>query len=412
MTLLGSRERAGCCAQPDRMPGAVAQPRAVQQAFLFPYRGVNFLTAQWFSARLAGVPARSIVVRMPTTTPALSVSAAGESFAPIELERRDLRDDDVRIDIAWAGICHSDIHTIREEWDGTRFPLTPGHEIAGVVSAVGAGVTRHKVGDRVGVGCLVDSCGECEQCKNGFEQFCERGSVGTYNSTGYDGQLTQGGYAQQVVVSERFVCRIPDGLELDVAAPLLCAGITTYSPLKRWGAGPGTTVGVLGMGGLGHLGVKIAAALGAEVVVLSRSTAKSADAKEFGATDHLATADPAVFEDNAGRFDLILNTVSADLPMEDYLRLLKPNGALVSVGLPTQPYAIRPGSLIGGNKVVAGSMIGGLPETQEMLDFCAEHGIAATVERIRADQVDDAYDKVVAGDVRYRYVIDTSTIQV
>ncbi|GGB32446.1 alcohol dehydrogenase [Flexivirga endophytica] len=348
---------------------------------------------------------------MPTTTPALSVSAAGERFAPINLERRDLRDNDIRIDIQWAGICHSDIHTIREEWGTANFPLVTGHEIAGVVSAVGSGVTRHKVGDRVGVGCLVDSCGECEQCKNGFEQFCERGSVGTYNSKGYDDEITQGGYAQQVVVSERFVCHIPDGIDLDVAAPLLCAGITTYSPLKRWGARPGANVAVVGMGGLGHLGVKIAAALGADVTVLSRTTAKSADAKEFGAADHLATSDPQVFKDNAGRFDLILNTVSADLPMEDYLRLLKPNGALVSVGLPNEPYVIAPGKLIGGNKVVAGSMIGGIPETQEMLDFCAEHGIGATVERIDASQVDDAYDKVVAGDVRYRYVIDTSTIK-
>lgn len=348
---------------------------------------------------------------MPTTTPALSVAEAGAAFAPIQLERRDLRDDDIRIDIAWAGICHSDIHTIREEWGGTHFPLAPGHEIAGVVSAVGSGVTRHKVGDRVGVGCLVDSCGECEQCKNGFEQFCEKGSVGTYNSKGYDGAVTQGGYAQQVVVSERFVCRIPDSIELDVAAPLLCAGITTYSPLKRWGARPGSTVGVIGMGGLGHLGVKIAAALGAEVIVLSRTTAKSADAKAFGASDHVATADPEAFRRLHGKLDLILNTVSADLPMEDYLRLLKPNGALVSVGLPNQPYSIRPGRLIGGNKAVAGSSIGGLPETQEMLDFCAAHGIGATIERIDASQVDDAYDKVVAGDVRYRYVIDTSTIQ-
>lgn len=348
---------------------------------------------------------------MPTTTPALSVAEAGAAFAPIQLERRDLRDDDIRIDIAWAGICHSDIHTIREEWGGTHFPLAPGHEIAGVVSAVGSGVTRHKVGDRVGVGCLVDSCGECEQCKNGFEQFCEKGSVGTYNSKGYDGAITQGGYAQQVVVSERFVCRIPDSIELDVAAPLLCAGITTYSPLKRWGARPGSTVGVIGMGGLGHLGVKIAAALGAEVIVLSRTTAKSADAKAFGASDHVATADPEAFRRLHGKLDLILNTVSADLPMEDYLRLLKPNGALVSVGLPNQPYSIRPGRLIGGNKAVAGSSIGGLPETQEMLDFCAAHGIGATIERIDASQVDDAYDKVVAGDVRYRYVIDTSTIQ-
>jgi uncharacterized zinc-type alcohol dehydrogenase-like protein len=372
---------------------------------------VNLLTHQWNPQLLAVSGWRFIVERMPSTTPALSVAAAGQPFGAIQLERRDLRDDDIRIDIAWAGICHSDIHTIREEWGGTHFPLTPGHEIAGIVAEVGSGVTRHKVGDRVGVGCLVDSCGECEQCKNGFEQFCERGSVGTYNSKGYDGDITQGGYAQQVVVSERLVCRIPNGIDLAVAAPLLCAGITTYSPLKRWGARPGTTVGVIGMGGLGHLGVKIAAALGAEVIVLSRTTAKSNDAKAFGAVEHVATSEPETFEKLAGTFDLILNTVSADLPMEDYLRLLKPNGALVSVGLPTAPYEIRPGSLIGGNKIVAGSMIGGIPETQEMLDFCAEHGISATIERIDASDVDAAYDKVVAGDVRYRYVIDTSTIK-
>ncbi|NNG38367.1 NAD(P)-dependent alcohol dehydrogenase [Flexivirga sp. ID2601S] len=347
---------------------------------------------------------------MPTTTPALSVPAAGKPFGAIELERRDLRDDDVRIDIKWAGICHSDIHTIREEWGLTPFPLTPGHEIAGIVTEVGPAVTRHKVGDRVGIGCMVDSCGECEQCKNGNEQYCEKGAVFTYASEGYDGELTQGGYAQAIVASERFVLSIPEGIELDEAAPLLCAGITTYAPLKRWGADKGAKVAVVGMGGLGHLGVKIAAAMGAEVTVLSRSTDKSADAKSYGAVDHLSTKDEKTFDKLAGTFDLILNTVSADLPMEDYLRLLKPFGAMVNVGLPTKPYSITPGSLVHGDKAIAGSLIGGIPATQEMLDFCAEHGIGATIERISADEVDDAYDKVVAGDVRYRYVIDTATI--
>ena len=347
---------------------------------------------------------------MPTTTPALSVAAAGDSFAPIQLERRDLRDDDVRIDIQWAGICHSDIHTIREEWGDTDFPLTPGHEIAGIVSAVGDKVTRYAVGDRVGVGCMVDSCGECEQCKNGSEQFCLKGAVFTYGDQGYDGEKTQGGYSQQVVVSERFVCGIPEGIDLDVAAPLLCAGITTYSPLKRWGADKGATVAVIGMGGLGHMAVKIAAAMGADVTVLSRTTDKSADSLAYGARQHLATKDPETFEKLAGEFDVILNTVSADLPMEDYLALLKPGGALVSVGLPSKPYEIKPGTLIHGDKVVAGSLIGGISATQEMLDFCAEHHIGATVERIDASQVDQAYDNVVAGDVRDRYVIDVSTI--
>ena len=349
---------------------------------------------------------------MPTT-PALSVPSAGASFEVIDLERRDLRDDDVLIDIAFAGICHSDIHTVRDEWGAAHYPLTPGHEIAGTVAAVGAGVTRYAVGDRVGVGCFVDSCGECENCKNGQEQFCTTRGVGTYNSEGFDGEITQGGYAQQVVVSERFVLRIPDGIELDVAAPLLCAGITTYSPLRRWGAGPGKRVAILGVGGLGHMGVKLAAAMGAEVHTLSRSMAKADDARELGSVAHHATSDEATMRDLRGTFDLILNTVSADLPMGDYIRLLRTNGAMVNVGLPNGNYEVPPGALIQGNKAVAGSMIGGIPETQEMLDFCAEHGIAAAIEMLDASDpkaVDEAYDKVVSGDVRYRYVIDTSTI--
>jgi uncharacterized zinc-type alcohol dehydrogenase-like protein len=344
------------------------------------------------------------------TTRALIAGSPSAPFEQGSVEHRDLRDDDVLIDIAFAGICHSDIHQVREEWGSALFPMVPGHEIAGVVSAVGSAVTRHRVGDRVGVGCMVDSCGECEACKDGEEQFCARGSVPTYNGLGYDEQPTLGGYAQHVVVLERFVVRIPGGIELDEAAPLLCAGITVWTPLRRFGAGAGKRVGVVGLGGLGHMAVKLAAAMGAEVTVLSRTDAKSRDAGELGADGFVATGTEGALEPLRATFDLIVNTVSADLDVNAYLRLLKPLGALVNVGLPTSPYAVSPGSLVGGSKVLAGSNIGGIPATQEMLDFCAEHGLGATVERIGADEVDAAYDRVVEGDVRYRFVIDTSTI--
>jgi alcohol dehydrogenase (NADP+) len=347
---------------------------------------------------------------MPTTTPALIADSATSGFRQGTIERRDLRPDDIRIAIAFAGICHSDIHTVREEWGPAHFPLTVGHEIAGTVLEVGDEVTRHAVGDRVGVGCLVDSCGECEPCKDGMEMFCTKPAVGTYNAKGYDGEWTMGGYAQEVVVSERMVLRIPDAIELDVAAPLLCAGITTYSPLRRWGAGTGRSVAVVGVGGLGHMGVKIAAAMGATVTTISRSDAKAADAVALGATAHIATSDPAAMRAAKGTFDIVLNTVSADIPIADYVRLLKPAGVVVNVGLPPSPYSISPGSLIGGNKAVAGSSIGGIAQTQEMLDFCAEHGIAATIEVVSADEVDEVWDRVVDGAVRYRAVIDTSTI--
>ncbi|CCH79495.1 putative dehydrogenase [Nostocoides japonicum T1-X7] len=347
---------------------------------------------------------------MPRTTPALAAPGPSQPFQTVELERRDLRDDDILIDIAYVGICHSDIHTVRDEWGAAHYPMTPGHEIAGVVAAVGPGVTRHKVGDRVGVGCMVDSCGECEECKDGFEQFCTKPAVFTYNTPAYDGSITQGGYARQIVVTERFALKIPDALGLDVAAPLLCAGITTYSPLRRWGAGPGTKVAVVGVGGLGHMGVKLAAALGATVSTISRTMDKADDARALGSTEHIASSDESAMRAARRSFDIILNTVSADLDMEAYLALLRPNGVMVNVGLPTSRYAVRPGVLVGRNKVLAGSNIGGLAQTQEMLDFCAEHGIGATIEMIGADEVDTAYDNVVAGKVRYRYVIDTSTI--
>ena len=346
---------------------------------------------------------------MTSHTPALVAETPGAAFTQRLITRRALRDDDVAIDIKYAGICHSDIHQVREEWGKAIFPMVPGHEIAGVVSAVGADVTDVKVGDRVGVGCMVDSCGACEHCKDGYEQYC-RTSVMTYNGTGYDGEPTLGGYSQSVVVSQRFVCLIPEGIELDVAAPLLCAGITTYSPLRRWDVGPGSRVAVVGLGGLGHMGVKLAVAMGAEVSVISRTDAKKADSLALGAVEHLASSDPTTMKSRRGHFDLVLNTVSADIDIEDLLKLVRPRGVVTNVGLPTEKYQVRPGLLIGGGRVLTGSNIGGIPETKEMLAFCAEHGIGAQIETITADEVTEAYDKVVAGDVRYRYVIDVSTI--
>ncbi|MFR9800125.1 NAD(P)-dependent alcohol dehydrogenase [Streptomyces sp. MS06] len=340
--------------------------------------------------------------------------AAPAPKAPLErttIQRRAVGDSDVLIDIKYAGICHSDIHQAREGWGEALFPMVPGHEIAGVVSEVGPGVTKFAVGDRVGVGCMVDSCRECDNCRAGLEQYCTGGGmVGTYNAVGRDGEPTYGGYSQKIVVDEEYVLRIPDGLSLDVAAPLLCAGITLYSPLKHWGAGPGKKVAIVGMGGLGHMGVKIAHALGAEVTVLSQSLRKQDDGLRLGADHYRATSDPATFTDLAGTFDLIVSTVSAPLDLGAYLSLLRTRGALVNVGAPEEPIALNLFSVIGGGKTLAGSMIGGIAETQEMLDFCAEHGLGAEIELIRADEINEAYDRVVASDVRYRFVIDTATI--
>ncbi|GAA2286589.1 NAD(P)-dependent alcohol dehydrogenase [Streptomyces hawaiiensis] len=339
--------------------------------------------------------------------------AAPAPKAPLErttIERREVREFDVLIDIKFAGICHSDIHQAQEGWGEAIFPMVPGHEIAGVVSAVGPGVTKFAVGDRVGVGCMVDSCRECENCKDGREQYCVKGNVPTYNGIGRDGEPTYGGYAQNVVVDENFVVRIPDGLSLDVAAPLLCAGITLYSPLKRFGAGPGKKVAIVGLGGLGHMGVKIAHALGAEVTVLSQSLRKQEDGLRLGADHYYATSDPKTFEELAGTFDLIVSTVSAPLDFNAYLSLLKTEGTLANVGAPEEPVALNLFSVIGGGKTLAGSMIGGIAETQEMLDFCAEHGLGAEIELIRGDQINEAYDRVQSSDVRYRFVIDTATI--
>ncbi|MFI7402894.1 NAD(P)-dependent alcohol dehydrogenase [Streptomyces sp. NPDC049541] len=345
-----------------------------------------------------------------TTVAAYAAPAAKAPLERTTIERREVGEFDVLIDIKFAGICHSDIHQAREGWGEAIFPMVPGHEIAGIVSEVGAGVTKYRVGDRVGVGCLVDSCRQCESCKAGEEQYCTGGNVGTYNSIGKDGEPTYGGYSQKVVVDENFVVRIPDALSLDVAAPLLCAGITTYSPLKHWNAGPGKKVAILGMGGLGHMGVKIAHALGAEVTVLSQSLRKKDDGLKLGADHYYATSDEQTFKDLQGSFDLILSTVSAPLDFGAFLSLLKRDGALVNVGAPEEPIALNLFSVIAGRKTLAGSMIGGIAETQEMLDFCAEHGFGAEIEVISADQINEAYERVVASDVRYRFVIDTATI--
>ncbi|MFR9727687.1 NAD(P)-dependent alcohol dehydrogenase [Saccharopolyspora sp. MS10] len=343
-------------------------------------------------------------------TPALAAPRPGAPLERTTIDRRDLRPDDVLIDIAYAGICHSDLHQASEEWGEAIFPMVPGHEIAGTVASVGSEVTAHRVGDRVGVGCMVDSCGECEACRAGTEQFCARGNVQTYNGVGFDGENTYGGYSGQVVVRDAFVCRIPDGVGLDEAAPLLCAGITTYSPLNQWGAGPGKRVAVVGLGGLGHMAVKIAAAMGAEVTVLSQSLKKQEDGLRLGAAAYRATSDPDTFTALRGSFDLIINTVSAELPVDSYLSLLATGGAMVNVGAPPVPLSYNAFSLIAGNRSLAGSMIGGIRETQEMLDFCAEHGIGAEIETIGADQVNEAYERVRNSDVRYRFVIDTATL--
>ncbi|MFI1072397.1 NAD(P)-dependent alcohol dehydrogenase [Streptomyces puniciscabiei] len=345
-----------------------------------------------------------------TTVAAYAAPAAKAPLERTTIERRAVGEFDVLIDIKFAGICHSDIHQAREGWGEAIFPMVPGHEIAGVVSEVGPGVTKFAVGDRVGVGCMVDSCRECENCLKGLEQFCLKGMVGTYNAVGRDGEPTYGGYSEKIVVDENYVVRIPDGLSLDVAAPLLCAGITTYSPLKHWNAGPGKKVAVVGLGGLGHMAVKIAHAMGAEVTVLSQSLRKKDDGLKLGADHYHATSDPKTFEELAGTFDLIVSTVSAPMDFGALLSLLKVDGALVNVGAPEEPISLNLFSVIGGRKTLAGSMIGGIAETQEMLDFCAEHTLGAEIELISAAEINEAYERVLSSDVRYRFVIDTATI--
>ena len=331
-------------------------------------------------------------------------------FHKTTITRREPGPTEVFFEVKYAGICHSDIHTAREEWGPVvSWPLVPGHELAGVVTQVGDQVDKFKVGDKVGVGCFVDSCGKCEYCQQGQEQFCIEGNVATYNAIGRDGKPTNGGYSQGITVEQDYVLRIPEEIPFEQSAPLLCAGITTYSPLKRWGAGPGKKVAVVGMGGLGHMGVQIAAAMGAEVSVISQTMSKEADGKKFGASHYYATSEEGTLKKLRGSFDIVLSTISADSDLDALLGTLKVDGVFVDVGAPQHPSSFHFFSLIMGNKVMAGSNIGGIPETQEMLDFCAEHGIAPQVEVISGEDITEAYDKVVDSKVRYRYVIDTST---
>jgi uncharacterized zinc-type alcohol dehydrogenase-like protein len=348
----------------------------------------------------------------PQTTVAAAVGAAAADapLGALEIERRAVGPNDVRIDIKFCGICHSDIHFARGEWGEIPYPAVPGHEIAGVVAEVGAQVTRFAAGDRVGVGCMVNSCRGCDNCARGQEQYCLRGNTQTYGSVDRDGTITYGGYSDHVVVDQDFVLRIPDGLALAEAAPLLCAGITTYSPLRHWNAGPGKRVAVVGLGGLGHMAVKLAHAMGADVTVLSQSLRKQEDGLRLGADAYYATSDDATFTELAGRFDLILNTVSAGLDIGRFLMLLTTDGALVNVGAPPEPLPVPAMALILQRRSFAGSAIGSIAETQEMLDFCAGHGLGADIEVIAADQVNEAWERVLASGVRYRFVIDTSTL--
>jgi uncharacterized zinc-type alcohol dehydrogenase-like protein len=341
---------------------------------------------------------------------ARAVDGPDKPFRSAEIKRHDLDSFDVLIEIKFAGICHSDIHTAHGEWGPVNYPLVPGHEIAGIVTDVGAMVTKYKTGDRVGLGCMVDSCGECENCRKGEEQYCLKGNIQTYAGVDKYDEPTQGGYSTHIVVQEDFVLNIPDSIELDVAAPLLCAGITTYSPLNHWGAGPGKKVAVVGMGGLGHMAVKIAHAMGAEVTVLSQTLNKKEDGLQFGADHYYATNNLETFKELSGCFDLIINTVSARIDIDAYFSLLTLDGTLVNVGAPGEPLSLNVMSLIGHRRSFAGSMIGGIRETQEMLDFCAKHNIVPKIEVISADQIDEAYERVLASDVKYRFVIDTSTM--
>ena len=344
-------------------------------------------------------------------TRAYAAMTAGADLVPYQFDRRELGAHDVALDIAYSGICHSDIHQAREEWGDALFPMVPGHEIAGTVTKVGSAVTKFKVGDLIGVGVFVDSCRVCENCKAGLEQYCLDGMTGTYNSYERDGTtLAMGGYSNYFVVNEDYAVHIPSNLPLQGVAPLLCAGITLYSPIKHWNVGPGKKVAVMGLGGLGHMGVKFAVAMGADVTVLSHSPHKQADALAMGAHHFISTQDDAVFAAHEKKFDVILNTISAEIDINQYLSLLKLNGTLVVIGLPGKPYALQVGALLGARRSIGGSMIGGIAELQEMLDFCGKHNIVSDVEVIKPDYINAAYKRTVASDVKYRFVIDTSAL--
>ena len=340
-----------------------------------------------------------------------AASSSDTPLHPFSFERRETGPADVRIDIRYCGVCHSDLHQARNEWGGTVYPCVPGHEIVGTVAEIGSDVSRFKVGDLVGVGCMVDSCRECPSCKEGLEQYCEEGFVGTYNGEDRQGRgITFGGYSKAVVVDQAFVLKVPENLDLAAVAPLLCAGITTYSPLKHWKVGPGQRVGIVGLGGLGHMAVKFARAFGAEVVLFTTSQNKVADGIRLGAHEVVLSKDADAMAREAGRFDFILDAVAAEHDINTYLNLLKRDGTLVQVGAPEQPLPVAVFSLIMKRRNFAGSLIGGIAETQEMLDFCGEHGITADIEMIAMDEIEHAYARMLKSDVKYRFVIDMATL--
>ena len=346
-----------------------------------------------------------------TATPAYGATAPDSGVNPITIERRTLRGEDVAIQIAYCGVCHSDLHAARNDWGRTNYPFVPGHEIVGTVSAVGADVTRFKVGDRVAVGTTIDSCRKCDACEDGEENYCREGSTGTYNGKDrIDGSPTYGGYSKAIVVAEPFVLRVPDGLDMAAAAPLLCAGITTYSPLRNWNVGPGTKVGVIGLGGLGHMGVKFAKALGAEVTMITTSPEKGEDARRLGADHVLVSSDKAAMRAASRSFDFLLDTVPVKHDVTPYLFLLDRKGTLCIVGMIEMMEPFHSGLLLGGQKAVSGSGVGGIAQTQKMLDLCAEKGILAEIEVIRMDQINHAFERMEKADVRYRFVIDMETL--
>ncbi|MGI8705027.1 MAG: NAD(P)-dependent alcohol dehydrogenase [Sphingomicrobium sp.] len=340
------------------------------------------------------------------------MTSAASPVGPMEIERRDLRPEDVAIEISHCGICHTDLHFAHDDWGMSQYPMVPGHEIVGTVTAVGSGVTRYKAGDRVGVGCLVDSCGRCEFCESGHEQFCLEMPTFTYSAPDrQSGEITQGGYSDRIVVREEFVCSIPDGMDMAHAAPLLCAGITTYSPLKRWGVKKGDKVAVAGLGGLGHMTVKLARAMGAEVTVLTTSPEKAEAARKNGASEVIVSTDPEAMQKAVGRFNLVVDTIPVTHDIQPYINLLRPNGTMVVLGALAPLPGIDGFNLIFGNRAVAGSIIGGLPETQEMLDFCAKNGIVPEIEVIPAQQINNAWETLAKGDVAHRYVIDIESLE-
>lgn len=335
---------------------------------------------------------------------------AKADLEPFQFERRELRAHDVAFTVSYAGICHSDIHQVREEWGPSLFPMVPGHEIVGIVTAVGTSAKKFAIGDRIGVGVYIDCCGKCENCKAGLGNYCDEGMTGTYNTLERDGKsVAYGGYSDSFVVDENFAVKVPTNLDLAGVAPLMCAGITLYSPIRHWKVGKGSKVAVMGLGGLGHMGVKFAVALGAEVTVLSHSAGKKADALAMGAQHFVHVSSPDTLKALRRSFDVILNTVSADLDINPYIETLRVDGTLVVIGLPGKPYAVNQGNLLDGRKSLAGSMIGGVSELQEMIDFCGEHSIVSDVEVISADYINKAYERTVASDVKYRFVIDAST---